>query len=231
MRRVGHSIVRAGGDLSELPGRLSEGSWDMVELDVMAHEGELVVAHDPRDLTHPQPLRFADALRALSGLLPDGVGIDVDIKTTGYEIPVVDTLRELDLMGRTLISTMETASLRVVRAAAPELRLGLSIPRARRDYLAHPATRLGAYAMLAYLRRALPRQVSRVLASGVADDIMAHWGVVTPALVAATRAAGADLYVWTVDDADRVAHLERLGVTAVITNDWTVFRRPGPATA
>lgn len=231
MRRVGHSIVGAGGDLSELPARLRLGNWDMVELDVMLHEGELVVAHDPGDLSHPRPLRFADALGALADLLPPSVGIDVDVKTTGYELAVVDTLRELGLIDRSLISTMEAGSLRVIRAAAPELRLGLSVPRVRRDYLAHPATRVGAYAILAYLRRALPRQARRALADGVADDIMAHWGVVTPALVAVTRAAGADLYVWTVDDADRVADLERLGVTGVITNDWAVFRSPGPATA
>jgi glycerophosphoryl diester phosphodiesterase len=145
-------------------------------------------------------------------------------------VAVVDTLRSLGVLERTLVSTMETSSLRALRAAAPELRLGISVPRARRDYLAHPATRLGAYAMLVYLRRALPHQVARALGSGLADDVMAHWGVVTPALVSATRAAGADLYVWTVDDAERLVALDRLGVTGVITNDASLFRRAGLAT-
>lgn len=230
MRRIGHSIVRAGGDLAELAPRLQETTWDMVELDVMEHHGELIVAHDPRDLSHPRPLRFADAMEALAALLGPGVGIDVDVKAVGYEGAVIDTLRELGLIQRTLVSTMEATSLRALRAAAPELRLGLSIPRVRRDYLAHPATRVGAYAILVYLRRVLPRQVARALRSGLADDIMAHWGVVTPQLVAATRAAGADLYVWTVDDAQRLAALHRLGVTGVITNDATVFHRAGLAT-
>jgi hypothetical protein len=33
--------------------------------------------------------------------------------------------------------------------------------------------------------------------------------------------------VWTVDDPGRLATLDRLGVTAVITNDGTVFERAG----
>ena len=69
--RVGHSIVKAGSRLDELPARLEGATWDMVELDVLTHEGELVVAHDPSDLTHPEPIRFADALAALRDLLPE----------------------------------------------------------------------------------------------------------------------------------------------------------------
>ena len=145
----------------------------------------------------------------------------------GYEPAVLETLRSLDLVDRTLVSSMEPDSLRRLRGAAPELRLGLSIPKARRDYLAHPLTRPAAYVMLAYLRRVLPGRAAQALRSGLADAVMAHWGVVTPALVRAVRGAGGDLYVWTVDDPERLRSLHALGVSAVITNDRDLFARAG----
>jgi glycerophosphoryl diester phosphodiesterase len=226
-RRVGHSIIKAGGDIEELPERLEGAGWDMVELDVLARGSELLVAHSPVDLEHPRPLRFADALVALRDLLPSTVELNVDIKGTGYEQAVLDTLRSLDLAERTLVSTMEPSTLRVLRAAAPELRLGLSVPRARRDYLAHPLTRAMAHLMLAYLRRVLPRRASRAVRSGLCDAIMAHWGVVTPTLVRAVHQAGGELYAWTVDDPERLRSLHAQGVRAVITNDRELFARAG----
>jgi glycerophosphoryl diester phosphodiesterase len=226
-RRVGHSIIKAGADLDQLPARLQGAVWDMVELDVLARGDELIVAHSVEDLEHPRPVRFADALVALRELLPEHVELNVDLKGTGYERPVLDTLRSLELVDRTLVSTMEVASLRVLRAQAPELRLGLSVPRARRNYLSNPLTRPAAYVMLAYLRRVLPHRAASALRDGVADAIMAHWGVVTPALVRAVQGTGGELYVWTVDDAERLRTLHALGVNAVITNDRDLFARAG----
>jgi glycerophosphoryl diester phosphodiesterase len=52
---------------------------------------------------------------------------------------------------------------------------------------------------------------------------MAHWILVTPGFWRAIRDAGGELYVWTVDDARRIAQLEALGVTGVITNDPRLF--------
>jgi glycerophosphoryl diester phosphodiesterase len=52
---------------------------------------------------------------------------------------------------------------------------------------------------------------------------MAHWRLVTPALVKAVSGAGGDLYVWTVDEAPRIMELKTLGVTGVITNDPRLF--------
>jgi glycerophosphoryl diester phosphodiesterase len=228
-RRIGHSIIRAGSSLEGLQGRLAGASWDMVELDVLADGGELVVAHDPADLAHPNPIRFVDALRALRDLLPDHVEIDVDVKGTGYEDAVVEVVGSLGLISRTLVSTMEPDSLRRLRVAAPGLRLGLSVPKARRNYLAHPMTRPAAYVMLAYLRRVLPGRCAEALRSGLADAIMAHWGVITPQLVAAVTSLGAELYVWTVDDPQRLVTLDRLGVTGVITNERELFTRAGLA--
>lgn len=226
-RRVGHSIIRAGADLGELPDRLEGATWDMVELDVLARGKELLVAHSLEELDDPRPIRFAEALVALCELLPDHVELNVDLKGTGYELAALDTLRELDLVERTLVSTMETSSLHVLRAAAPGLRLGLSVPRARRNYLSHPLTRPAAHVVLAYLRRVLPGRATLVLRSGLADAIMAHWGVVTSSLVRAVREAGGDLYVWTVDDPGRLLALQALGVSAVITNDRDLFARAG----
>lgn len=226
-RRVGHSIIRAGGALEDLEARLAGAAWDMVELDVLRSGDELVVAHDPTDLEHPHQIPFTTALQRLRELLPDTVELNVDIKTTGYELAVLDTLRSLDLVPRTLVSTMEVTSLQLLREAAPELRLGLSVPKVRRNYLAHRLTRPMAYALLAYLRRVLPTRTAAALRSGVADAIMAHWGVVTPRLVNAVHGAGAELYVWTVDDPCRLVALEELGVTGVITNDRELFSRAG----
>jgi glycerophosphoryl diester phosphodiesterase len=225
--RVGHSVVKAGARLDDLPARLEGAGWDMVELDVLVDGDELVVAHDSSELSHPNPIRFADALAALRDVLPENVSLNVDVKTTGYEQAVVDALRAAGLTARTLVSTMELTSLQAIRAAAPELALGLSVPKARRDYLSHPLTRPGAYLMLAYLRLVLPGQTARVLRAGQADAIMAHWGVITPRLVADIRELHKELYVWTVDDPDRLVALERLGVTGVITNDRDLFSRAG----
>ncbi len=225
--RVGHSIIRAGSRLDDVAERLAGASWDMVELDVLALDGELVVAHDPSDLARPDQIRFADALRVLRELLPEAVDFDVDIKATGYERQVVESLRGLELSERSLVSTMELSSLAVLRALAPELRLGWSLPKARRNYLQHRLTRPGAHAMLAYLRRTLPRAAATRLRSGIADAVMAHWTVVTPALWTAIHGQDKELYVWTVDDPTRLVALERLGVTGVITNDPDLFSRAG----
>ena len=199
----------------------------MVELYVLADGDRLLVAHDPGDLAHPRPIAFADALAALAVQLPEHVRVDVDIKATGYEAQVVAAIRESGLTPRTLISTMELFSLAAIRALAPELPLGLSVPKARRDYLGSRLMRPGAYAMLAYLRLVLPRRVAGILRAGRADAIMAHWGVVTPALVRAVRGRGAELYVWTVDDPGRLVTLAGLGVTGVITNERDLFARAG----
>jgi len=221
--RVGHSIIGPGIELDALPERLNGAQWDMVELDVLRHGHRLVVAHDPGQLGDPRLVGFEEALRGLAALVEPSVRFDVDIKATGYEREVAEVIFAAGIAERTLVSTMEHESLAVLRREAPSLRLGLSVPLARRNYLAHPLTRPGAYGMLAYLRRVLPARVARVLDAGEADAIMAHWGVVTERLVSTVTDRGAELFVWTVDDARRLERLRGLAVTGVITNERSLF--------
>src|SRR5580704_15577974 len=104
--RVGHKIIVPGSRLQDLPARLEGATWDMVELDVLSHGDRLVIAHDPGDLEQDVLIDFADGLAALAELLPAHVGLDVDIKATGYEMRVADAITVAGLTDRTLISTM-----------------------------------------------------------------------------------------------------------------------------
>jgi glycerophosphoryl diester phosphodiesterase len=114
---------------------------------------------------------------------------------------------------------MEEVSLRHIRATAPEVKLGWSVPKVKRDPFKSVWTKLPAYGMLKVVRRTLPRQAAKAIRDGRVDAIMANYHVVTPALVRAVLDAGGEIYVWTVDDAHRIEQLRSWGVTGCISND------------
>jgi glycerophosphoryl diester phosphodiesterase len=103
------------------------------------------------------------------------------------------------------------------------VRLGWSVPRARRDYTQSRLYAAPAWAVLQLLRRVLPGRAAQAIRDGRCDALMAHWRLVTRELVAAVEAAGGELYAWTVDEAPRIRALSALGVTGVITNDPRLF--------
>jgi glycerophosphoryl diester phosphodiesterase len=228
-RRVGHkgaAHIEPGNTLASFDAALRH-DVDMIELDVISEHpdgsGELLVAHD-HDALSAAPLSFQQALEHLSGSSFAGLELDVDVKLPGYELRVLDALRAFDLIPRTLISGMFTDSLGQIRAAEPALRLGWSVPRVRRDYTTDMLTAIPALAMLTGYRAMLPRRARNALREGRFDAIMAHWRVVTPALVSAVAEGGGELYVWTVDDARMIQRLTAMGVDGIITNDPRLFQ-------
>jgi len=229
VRRVGHKGAHAlaHGNTSASFDEALRLDVDMIEFDVLPeHEdgsGELVLAHDFVDARARTPMTLAEGLAHLASPVFAGIELDVDLKLAGYEDRVVRALREHGLAERSLISTMEVQSLPVIRALAPEIRLGWSVPKARRDYLANPWTKTFAYGMVGVLRQTLPRQAAGALRAGRIDAVMAHWSLVTPRFARAIEAAGGELFVWTVDDARRIAALEAMGVAGIITNDPRLF--------
>lgn len=228
-RRVGHkgaAHLVQGNTLASFDAALAHGV-DMIEFDVLSERsgggGRLIVAHDREDARSREPLTLEQALEHLAGEAFAGLEFDLDVKLPGYELRVLEALREFGLMERTLLSGMFPASLRLVRATEPALRLGWSVPRVRRDYTNDMLTAIPAFAALTGYRATLPRRVRRVLKTGVVDAIMAHWRVVTPALVRTVDECDGELYVWTVDDASKITRLTELGVTGIITNDPRLF--------
>lgn len=231
-RRIGHKgadHIAPGNTTASFDAALAHGC-DMVEFDVLderaedgTRTGRLVLAHDLKDAKRPGVLTLEEGLDHLAGEAFAGIELDVDLKTHGYEQRVIDALRERGMEARTLISTMETVSLPVVRRHSDVVRLGWSVPNVRRNYLANPITKPLAYAAIARLRRTVPRMVAKAIRAGEVDAVMSHFSLVTPHFVRTVQRAGGELYVWTVDDADRIRAFEAMGVTGVITNDPRLF--------
>jgi glycerophosphoryl diester phosphodiesterase len=225
VKRVGHKgadHVAPGNTIESFEAAL-EMDVDMIEFDVLRlRDGRLVLAHDYEDADRRQPLTLEEGLDHFAGEAYADVELDVDLKLPGYEDVVVEGLLERGLGDRALISTTYTESLERIGRTAPGLRRGWSVPRARRDYT-KTVLALPAYLLLRWWRARLPGRARRLIEAGGCEAVMAHRLLVSPRLVADIREAGGQLYVWTVDDAARIAALEALGVDGVITNDPRLF--------
>ena len=233
LRRIGHKgadLIAPGNTPESFDAALAHGV-DMIEFDVLPEDvkrperGALRLAHDfSHDISHAPTLE--EGLAHLAGEAFGAVELDVDLKLPGYEARVVEALRAHGLVERTLVSTQYMRSLVKLRELEPELRLGWSVPRVKRDYTRNLLYAAPAYALLLHARRRLPAVAAGHVAAGRCDAVMCHFKLVSPALVEAVIGAGGELFVWTVDDARRIRALEALGVTGVITNDPRLFDPP-----
>jgi glycerophosphoryl diester phosphodiesterase len=225
LRRVGHKgadLIAPGNTPSSFDAALDAGV-DMIEFDVLPDGDRLVLAHDYADAAQRSPHTLEQGLSHLADARFDEVELDVDLKLPGYELRVVDALLGFGLLDRAMISTQYRSSLRVIRALAPDVRLGWSVPKLRRDPFRSRWAFVPALVGMVVLRALLPGWAGVELRRRRCDALMVHWRLVTPRLVQRVAAAGGELYVWTVDELPRLRALEQLGVTGVITNDPRLF--------
>lgn len=178
---------------------------DMIEFDVCAVRGRLGIAHNPLEgrLFGCVPLETGLAHLALARF--GGVELNVDLKQVGVEAGALEALQRYDLLERSLISSNRPAVLDRVRALEPSARTGLSVgarlPRVR-DW---------------------SRRIAEALESGRFQALMAHHRLVDRELVERVHGAGAELYVWTVDESSLIDRLTGLEVTGITTNDPRLF--------
>jgi glycerophosphoryl diester phosphodiesterase len=225
-RRIGHKgadAIAPGNTIASFEAAVEQGV-DMVELDILrAREGRLIVAHDRQDALARRPLDLADALDAFLEPPLDTVEIDCDLKLAGREAELAGALSGRGLLERAMVSTMEVESLLKLRRLEPELRLGWTYPKTRRDWTNMGWARAPVAAALAGLRRRFPRTLA---ANGPELGIHAVWAyhqLVTPKLADVADNLGLELIAWTVDDGLRMRELLEMGVHGICTNDPRLF--------
>jgi len=188
---------------------------DLVELDVVAVDGTLVLAHSPDEL----PGEPATLDEALAFLAPTGRGIQVDLKAAGIEAAIVDALRRHDVVERSVVSTFWPQSLRALRGLEPEVARGLTYPEDR-----HGLSTRGILAGLvrpglAAMRSVLALRLPRMLAAASANVAVLHLQVVTDSVVDRCHALDVPVLAWTALTSEQVRRLDRLGVDGVIADD------------
>jgi glycerophosphoryl diester phosphodiesterase len=226
LKRVGHKgagHVSPGNTRASFEAALEHGV-DMIEFDVLrVPDGRLVLAHDYEDGARADALTLDEGLDHFAGEAYAEVELNVDLKLTGYEREVVDSLSARGLTERALISTHYIESLDLIGQLHPGLRRGLSVPNLQHDPTKNPWKKPFALAIAAVARLLLPFRVGRMMRAGRIEALMCHWRLVSRQLVKSIHSAGGQVYVWTVDDAEQIEQLSALGVDAVISNDPRLF--------
>ena len=224
--RVGHKGADAivTGNTAESFDAAVETGVDMIEFDVLrAKEGRLVVAHDHHDALLRRPMDLAEALDLFLQPPLNEVEIDCDLKLAGREAELAGALAGNGLVERAMVSTMEVESLLKLRQIEPELRLGWTYPKTRRDWTrygwARPALRAGLSAM----RRRFPAILEKKGPELDVDAVWAYHPIITPRLVEAAKRVEVELIAWTVDDAERISELLEMGVDGICSNDPRLF--------
>jgi glycerophosphoryl diester phosphodiesterase len=210
-QRIGHggaSALAPANTLASFDAAVAVGI-DMVEFDVRRCRNELVLAHTVVDAHLGRSIRLHDALAHLAGDAFGDVELNVDVKQTGFERVLLDELRDVDLLARTLISSQVPEVLDRVRELEPQARTGISVG----GFLPRLTHRWGDWR-------------SRVLA-GLAsrrwDALMAQHRLVDTTLLESVVARGGRLYAWTVNERASIESLQALGVHGITTADPRLF--------
>ena len=225
-RRIGHKGADAivAGNTPESFDAAVEHGVDMIELDILREqEGRLIVAHDFEDALRRQPMDLTEALDLFLEPPLDEVEIDCDLKLAGREAELVGALEGRGLLERTMVSTQEVDSLRKLRQLEPDLRLGWTYPKTKRDWTqygwAQPALRAG----LSALRRRYPSILAKQGPELRVNAVWVYHPIITPKAVEVAHEIGLELMAWTVDDAGRMRELLGMGVDGICSNDPRLF--------
>ena len=242
--RVGHKgadLIAPGNTLASFEAAVEVGV-DVVEIDVLwtrdghprvpaAERAPLVVAHDWHDAEGRRPLTLAEALDAFLEPPLDRVEVDLDIKLAGREEEVVAAIHERELLGRTMVSTMELPTLTRIRQLEPALRRGWTYPKVTRDWASKRWAKAPMLAALVAMRRRLPGIAAQALPELGVDSMWVYHPLASPRLAGVAETAGIELIAWTVDELPRMERLMDMGVAGLCSNDPRLFSKLSDADA
>lgn len=211
VKRIGHgganAVVR-GNTLASFDAAVDIGV-DMIEFDVRARKGDLVLAHGPLDALLRDCPTLDQALDHLRQPRFSDVEVNVDVKSAGCEEAILDSLRRHGLEDRALVSSRVVTVLDRIKELDQRIQCGVSVG--------------GRIARHSQHWQDWRRAVLDGIAGGRFDALMANHKIVGKALVDAVRERDGEIYCWTVDSRSILQRLESLEVSGITTNDPRLF--------
>lgn len=236
LRLVGHKgadLIAPGNTVESFHAAAAAGV-DTIEMDVLwlpdshlplEQRAPLVIAHDWEDAERRTPLKLTEALDAFLEPPLDGIEIDLDIKLPGREEEIVAALRERDLVGRAMISTMEMHTLRRILELEPELRRGWTYPKVTKDWTKKRWAKAPMLGAMVAMRHRLPGLAAQKLPQFGVAAMWVYHPLVTPRLARICDLAEVELIAWTVDELPRMEKLVDAGVGGIVSNDPRLFQQ------
>ena len=173
------------------------------EIDVRRRrDGVLVVHHDRSDA--PQAPLLLDVLKLAA---ESGVEVNLDLKASDLQEPLIAAVREAGMLGRTTCTGGNWPLLLDIHQRERGIRAGITVPKRLAPGFLQPLQRWWYAFRLPVLLK--------VYEAGV---ISAHHRLVNRAVVRRTHGAGAQVWAWTVDDPREIARLERAGVDGIASD-------------
>ncbi|MDR6939967.1 glycerophosphodiester phosphodiesterase [Arcanobacterium hippocoleae] len=170
---------------------------------------------DVHDESGNSPVRLDEVLARFPDLI-----LNIDAKNFKVVRPLARVIREKNALRRVSLSSFNETRLKMLRRMLPGV-----------------VTSLGQGAMaLLLLQSKLPRRLQKFvdrLVPGVAQGaqaiqvpcVFAKINIVTPQLIDLCHRRGQAVHVWTVNEADEMLRLLKMGVDAIITDEPSLARR------
>lgn len=221
---------------------------DMVELDVRrTQDGHFVLSHNPhlhgqhvkrkikkhtlkqlQDVTLPGGETIATLDQALRFIHTKAM-INIDLKETGYETEVYQLIRNLNLDGQTMFSSLNPRSLAAIKEVNPYQFVALSYPSTQLMFLYNVPQlqpfwnwlgrrRHAMYPFHLTIKKALPYRIRRLTLDQGIDALIIRTPFVSAKLVDAVHQKELRLYTWPADRPADIQALRQLGVDGVSTN-------------
>jgi glycerophosphoryl diester phosphodiesterase len=182
---------------------------DAIEFDVRAFRGQLVLAHTILHAHRGGNPTLREALGHLSTRGFAGTEFHVDVKHTGCEPALLESLHHAGLLTRTVICSQVGAVLDCVRSLDPRVRVGISVG--------------GRVARTSRRWRDWRAQVLGGIEAGRWNALMAQHRLIDHRLLDDVTARSGRVYAWTVNDRRTIAALGELGVDGIATADPRLF--------
>ena len=217
----GASALAPENSLAAVEAALAAGV-DIVELDVLAVDGGLRLAHSVAQIQPDSPA-LEDALELFARAAQPRIWLDLDVKTPGHEEGIMRAVAAHGLLERTLVTSFHPQVLREARRLESGIATGLAYPNDRHGLSERRPFGAIVGPGLRVLRAALPARIGRMLAAAGADAAMLHHALVTPKVVARCRDVGAAVFAWTIETRDDLSRVLAAGADGAIANDPSLF--------